>query len=838
MAEILFDEDTRIVEMSEETQDSQRQRSPQRESSSSQKPKSVVVKVPLEKIREVSMLDPTEVSSQRKKELLLKAQQISSKISQEKASRSTEKVHTVPEPHPVPENYNIPKLDPGKDRDGQGEEFARRSRTPTRSRASGNRDDRRGSTRDNHGKEEKSSRRSRTPARSYASGNREDDRSRRRDSRQRDASRSRTPPRRRYGSRESDRDRRRRPSLDRSRSPPRYGRSRSPPFRARWSPPRSWSRFSRSPRRRSPSPRYRRRSPPRRFHDRSFSRSPLRDCGPPPRWHAEGDGFAGARGRGPPWVPSSQPDYSDFQSGPPDYTGFAEHSSQWKIPSQEFRNIPPMMNANVRQTEVANNNVLPLPSDSGNTSTQASLEQFKEQLKGLSQHVLELTSKMSNSTCTKSQDNNMVDVNTVPSGQKSNSTVLPEVSTPSSLHAVASTSKQTEVRYVSKPTLMDEEEGSSESGEDSSEGDSSSEEESDVDSEAASPSLRTPEGLLDWPSLVPLIIAKFPDLIGPEEESCTTTSRVANLGGMVEKRGGDRVKLPMYPPVRKGLTTIPEDIRSPLPKAKSKKDTKPLTRGAFPDCSRGLPVQALSDDSRFNVPAQIDSGVEKLLPPKKHTYNIQGRLTDDNLRKIERDLRINLSSLSYVLWALDFASHNLIQMGESAKKKEDKDSFVPAISAVRHAMSFLSTVLDRSATSMATSMLIRRDAYMAQMDALLPEEDLVKLRCASFLDSTLFAGTVSEITPRLEILRKESYSRESVDVLTNLAKKGVAGSTPKNTSSTGYTSKKKSKKYNKKKSSKKSTVSSGGSGKTTTEQGTGGNITRTFRNKNKKSSNK
>ena len=90
-------------------------------------------------------------------------------------------------------------------------------------------------------------------------------------------------------------------------------------------------------------------------------------------------------------------------------------------------------------------------------------------------------------------------------------------------------------------------------------------------------------------------------------------------------------------------------------------------------------------------------------------------------------------------------------------------------------MSFLSTVLDRSALSMATSMLIRRDAYMAQMDGLVPEEDLVKLRCSSFLDSTLFAGIVSEIIPKLEVIRKESMSRESVDVLTSLAKKGLAG---------------------------------------------------------------
>ena len=499
------------------------------------------------------------------------------------------------------------------------------------------------------------------------------------------------------------------------------------------------------------------------------------------------------------------------------------------------------MDTNVRQNEVTASNVLPLPSDTSVNHTQTSLDQFKEELKGLTQHVIELTSKMSNSTCPKSPETHMVVDN---SSQQSivqkrvHTTVVPDAAPSSSLlnrPAVSTSSRQTEVVNNTKLTVMEEEE-SSESEEDSSEGDSSSEEDSDAESESTVPSLKTAEGLLDWTSLIQLIVDQFPDFIGPEEDSHSATPRIANLGGMVEKKEGDRVRLPMYPPVKKALSTFPDDIRSPTPKAKSKKDTKPLTRGAFPESQRGLPIQALSDDTRFNVPAQIDTGVEKLLPPKKHTYNIQGRLTDDNLRKIERDLRINLSSLSYVLWALDYASQSLIKYGEKSRKK--RDAIIPALSGVRHAMFFLSTVVDRSSTSMASSMLIRRDAYMAQMDGLLPEEDLVTLRCASFLDSTLFAGTVAEITPKLEVLRKESYNRESVDVLTTLAKKGVAGSTPKSSTSTNNTSKKKTKKYNKKKSSKKSTASSGGSGKTTTEQGTGGNITRTFRNKNKKSSSK
>ena len=151
----------------------------------------------------------------------------------------------------------------------------------------------------------------------------------------------------------------------------------------------------------------------------------------------------------------------------------------------------------------------------------------------------------------------------------------------------------------------------------------------------------------------------------------------------------------------------------------------------------------------------------------------------------------------------------------------------------------MTTVVDRSSTALATSVLLRRDSYLSQMDTLLPEEDQVRLRASSFLDTKLFAGNISDIIPRVEDLRKESHNRESVDALTSLAKKGVETSATKSGTS-GYTanfSKKKSKKSSKKKSGKKNFTPSG-TAKTSSEPSGTGAITRTFRNKSKKSGQK
>ena len=294
----------------------------------------------------------------------------------------------------------------------------------------------------------------------------------------------------------------------------------------------------------------------------------------------------------------------------------------------------------------------------------------------------------------------------------------------------------------------------------------------------------------------------------------------------------------MYPPIRKEMSLYPSDIRNPPNKARAKRDTQPLARGSFPDSEKGLPVQALSDCLHFNQPCQVDSGVEKLLPSKKNTFSIQGRFSEENLRKMERDLKVSLSSLSYVTWSMDFATQYLIRLSE--KKKKKRDTYLPVVSALKHALSFLTSVVDRSSTTLATTILARRDSYLSQMDDIIPEEDLISLRSADFMDHRLFAGTIADIVPKLDSLRKDNQSRESVDALASLAKKGVGSAAKPSSSGTTASKKKNSKKFSKQKKTSNQNVSSSGgnNSKTTTEPSKPSGITRTFRPKGKKSGKK
>ena len=60
--------------------------------------------------------------------------------------------------------------------------------------------------------------------------------------------------------------------------------------------------------------------------------------------------------------------------------------------------------------------------------------------------------------------------------------------------------------------------------------------------------------------------------------------------------------------------------------------------------------------------------MDRLLPPTKNSFSIQGRMTEEGLRQMERDLKVNMSSQSYVLWGLEFA---LLQLKEIADDSQD-----------------------------------------------------------------------------------------------------------------------------------------------------------------------
>ena len=643
MAEIQLDYDTNIKDLEEASFLDKQSKTPvstdsdkSDASKKKQKPKSVIVRIPLDKTKFASAESQDSSSKSKTENTASSSSTVSSNNKKRKIDESYTENPSLPTPYAVPENFNIPKH-----RESDGAHDEKKDASPRRGRRSPARSDRR----------------SRSPA--YR--------------RRSPVVRSRSRERGRFSRSPRRRSPRRSRSRDRYRPSPRY---------------------SRSPRRRSPSPFYPRRSPPRPFrprNDRGFYRSPSRDfC--PPRWRQGGDRFD-PPGMTDPWGPPQQDYQPRFDSAGPGFRGFEDHSAQWRSPMD---NLPPPTPFSDRRPDLPPPQ-LPLPVDTQVPSTSTDINVLKEEIKGLSATMLALTSQMTNATQTKMSSN--------PTKTQKESSSTTQVSRNTSNQDFASTSsvdgstRNSDISHTVAyaPHDSEEIEDSSDSDEDSSE-DEMSDEGSEAESEEqANPLPQTVDGYLDWPGLVALITEKFSDRIPPEEDLQPVT-RIGNLGGLVEKKEGDRTKLPMYEPIQIELSSVSRDIQAPITKAKAKRDPKPLGRGTFPESHRTLPIQALSGNLRFNHPQQLDQGIERLLPGKKQTFTVQGKMTEENLRKLESDLRVNLSSLSYVLWSLDYATQSL----EKISKKPKKGKLLnPAVSACRHALSFLSTVVDRSSISLA-----------------------------------------------------------------------------------------------------------------------------------------
>ena len=174
---------------------------------------------------------------------------------------------------------------------------------------------------------------------------------------------------------------------------------------------------------------------------------------------------------------------------------------------------------------------------------------------------------------------------------------------------------------------------------------------------------------------------KFPNQIG-QVQSQASVSRITNLGGCLRRRIW--IVLGSLPLSRlmMNLSLFPQDVKCPPTKAKAKRDSKPLARGYSQESQKGLRVQALSDWLRFNHPGQLDTGIDKLLPAKKTSHSIQGVLSDNSLRHLERAL----SSLSYALWSMNFATKSLTEISEEF---DEIEFFCPITSACKQSLSFL-----------------------------------------------------------------------------------------------------------------------------------------------------
>ena len=141
------------------------------------------------------------------------------------------------------------------------------------------------------------------------------------------------------------------------------------------------------------------------------------------------------------------------------------------------------------------------------------------------------------------------------------------------------------------------------------------------------------------------------------------------------------------------------------------------------------------------------------------------------MRRNESDARVNVSSLSYALWCVQFAKGRVAKLRDEVDADEALD---PVYSALHYALAHLSTTMNRSQVLMANATLLRRDTHLSQMDPLVPADDRATLRASPFVHLSMFSVASRALVKDLETARTQKDSADGVKALTNLAKAGVS----------------------------------------------------------------
>ena len=268
------------------------------------------------------------------------------------------------------------------------------------------------------------------------------------------------------------------------------------------------------------------------------------------------------------------------------------------------------------------------------------------------------------------------------------------------------------------------------------------------------------EKVLPWEDIASSIIESHPDAYLSDVSDQTRDNTTSNLVEMVEK-APSKAKLSLFPAMKKGLENLASTVLSPPVTSKSRVDADPLSKGVFPAATnKGLPTTLPVGLPKFHSPSLADSKSLKLLPTGKTSFpSTKSSVSEDTMRKLELDARVNLSSLSYALWCISFAKDRV----ESLREEVDaEDSLAPIFSSLHYALSHLSTTMDCSSVNLVTNVLIRRDTHMSHIDPLLDPSEVSSLRASSFLSPSLFANTSDSMIKSLEARKKEKASSDSV----------------------------------------------------------------------------
>ena len=340
-------------------------------------------------------------------------------------------------------------------------------------------------------------------------------------------------------------------------------------------------------------------------------------------------------------------------------------------------------------------------------------------------------------------------------------------------------------------------------------------------------SSRTAAGFT-WQELASTIASRYPeDVPSDDSDKALASPRVCDLGQTTEKTDYERTRLPLFPAVDQVIRSFSSEIKNPPITSKHKKDVPALGVGQLPAVrtATSLPHFSPAGLPTFNTAPRLDREATRLLPSGKKTFSNQYKISEENLIFMVRNQRYLMSSLSYSLWCMRLLGDVLNDV--SSKPEVDEDDLNLSTASLRHAMSHLSSTVERGSLNFASLELIRRDGFLSQMDNLLEPGQVTELRSAPFTDARIFSGVIPSVLDQLKANRTTHTQETSLKVLSDIAKDGMKKTPASTNNSTGGAQ---GKRYKQK---RKPSGNKPAAGNTTTTTREGDNIKRSFRNEKK-----
>jgi hypothetical protein len=265
-----------------------------------------------------------------------------------------------------------------------------------------------------------------------------------------------------------------------------------------------------------------------------------------------------------------------------------------------------------------------------------------------------------------------------------------------------------------------------------------------------------------WSNIVELVGKTFP--IG----SVTPPKKKARISDMSSSLPV-RQRLPLFPQLQEALDFTQKEVEYSKPSSKAQ-EYGPLSQGKYPTADKKRDLFPPSSMSQFLAPSLEDVALNSMGKSGNLCRPTFIKLTPDSLRKLEKDQRAIVASLSNALWSTHTAEHLLKDIAAEHPDSEEAKTVLDLTSASK---SWMLTVADRATVALSTFILMRRDSFLSGLDPLVDTDWASKMRAAPFTTPTLFGETATLASQALAKSREQALPTLAVKQIAKVAQQMV-----------------------------------------------------------------